>query len=348
MKRIVFLYVGLAIAALGYAAFWFYRADRVEDAIDAGTAALAARGWDVSHGGRRVSGFPYRLAARFDRPAVASADGSRRWESESATVYAEPWDLRHYVVVPGERHVLRMSLGGVEAVHDIVTQAARGSVVFDRASRPLRGVAEISGLTASRRGGERTEAAKMVLGVRRDGESAAAPIELSVRIDGLRLAETPHEALGSLVALLAADATLSGPPPGGRSAADGLSASSLARWRDGGGALDLRALSVDWGPVSLRGSGRLSLDGALRPEGEIESRIAGFPALIEALVGLGVIGAETALALSLGVGLLAETPADGGPPEVRVPISLGGGRLSIGPAPIVELPPLAVTPGAPR
>ncbi len=342
MKRIVLLYVGLAVAASGYVAFWLYRADRIEDAIDAGTAALEARGWEVSYGGRRVSGFPYRLAAVFDVPAVAAAAGSWRWESETAAVYAEPWDLRHYVLAPGERHVLRISRGGADVFRDIVMQAARGSVVFDRARRPLRGVAEASGLTVARRGGGRTEAAKILLGVRRAGNPAAAPVDLSVRVDGLRLAETPHEALGPLIALLAADATLSGPPPGGWSAA------SLARWRDGGGALDIRALSVDWGPVSLRGSGRLSLDGALRPKGEIESRIAGFPALIEALAGQGVIGAETALALSLGVGLLAETPAGGGPPEVRVPIALGDGRLSIGPAPIVELPPLAVTPGALR
>ena len=342
MKRIVLLYLALAVAASGYAAFWFYRADRIGDALDAGTAALGARGWEVSHGGRRVSGFPYRLAATFDVPAVAAAAGNWRWESEAVTVYAEPWDLRHYVLVPGEQHVLRTSRGGEDVFRDIVVQTARGSVVFDRAWRPLRGVAEASGLTVARRGGGRTEAAKILFGVRRDGDSAAAPIDLSVRVDGLRLAETPHEALGPLIALLAADGTLSGPPPGGWSAA------SLARWRDGGGALDIRALSVDWGPVSLRGSGRLSLDGALRPEGEIESRIAGFPALIEALLGQGVIGAETALALSLGVGLLAETPADGGPPEVRVPIALGDGRLSIGPAPVVELPPLAVTPGAPR
>ena len=342
MKRIVLLWLALAVAASGYAAFWFYRADRVGDAIDAGTAALEARGWEVSHGGRRVSGFPYRLAATFDVPAVADAAGNWRWESGTAAVYAEPWDLRHYVLVPGERHVLRTFRGGAEVFRDIVMQTARGSVVFDRAWRPLRGVAEASGLTVARRGGGRTEAAKILFGVRREGESAAAPVDLSLRVDGLRLAEAPHGALGPLIALLAADATLSGPPPGGWSAA------SLARWRDGGGALDIRALSVDWGPVSLRGRGRLSLDGALRPEGGIESRIAGFPALIEALVGQGVIGAETALALSLGVGLLAETPADGGPPEVRVPIALGDGRLSIGPAPVVELPPLAVTPGAPR
>ena len=343
MKRIVLLWLALAVAASGYAAFWFYRADRVGDAIDAGTAALEARGWEVSHGGRRVSGFPYRLAATFDVPAVADAAGNWRWESGTAAVYAEPWDLRHYVLVPGERHVLRTFRGGAEVFRDIVVQTARGSVVFDRAWRPLRGVAEASGLTVARRGGDgRIEAAKILFGVRREGESAAAPVDLSIRVDGLRLTEAPHEALGPLIALLAADATLSGPPPGGWSAA------SLARWRDGGGALDIRALSVDWGPVSLRGSGRLSLDGALRPEGGIESRIAGFPALIEALVGQGVIGAETALALSLGVGLLAETPAGGGPPEVRVPILLGDGRLSIGPAPVVELPPLAVTPGALR
>ena len=42
MKHIAFLYIALAVAAAGYAAFWFYRADRVEDVIDTGTAALAA------------------------------------------------------------------------------------------------------------------------------------------------------------------------------------------------------------------------------------------------------------------------------------------------------------------
>ena len=340
MKRIVLLYAALALAAAGYAGFWFYQADRVEDIIDAGVAALKARGWEASHGGLRVSGFPYRLAAEFTRPALAAADGGWRWEGEAITVYAEPWNLRHLVATLQGQQVLRMSRGSEDVVHDIAILGARGSVVFDRAWRPLRGVAEVSGARGWLHGGERVEAAKTLLAAQR-GEAPAAPaIDLSFRIESMLLPEAPQGAPGRLVALLAADTVLSRPPPGD------LSAAELARWRDDSGALDIRALSVDWGPVSLRGTGRLSLDEALRPAGEIESRVAGFPELVEALRGQGVIGAETALALTLGIGLLEETPADGGPPEVSVPVTLGGGQLSIGPAPIVDLAPL--TPDAPR
>ena len=341
MKRIVLLYAALALAAAGYAGFWFYRAGQVEDIVDAGIAALEARGWEASHGGLRVSGFPYRLAAEFTRPALAAADGGWRWEGEAITIYAEPWNLRHLVgAAPRGRHVLRMSRGSEDVVHDIDMLGARGSVVFDRAWRPLRGVAEVSRARVSLRGGERVKAAKMLLSARRGEASAAAAIDLSFRIESMLLPKALQAAPGRLVALLAADTVLSRPPPGD------LSAAELARWRDDSGALDIRALSVDWGPVSLRGTGRLSLDEALRPAGEIESRIAGFPELVETLRGQEVIGAATALALTLGVGLLEETPADGGPPEVSVPVTLGGGQLSIGPAPIVDLAPL--TPDAPR
>lgn len=350
MKRIVLLYAALAVAAVAYTGYWFLLAARAERAIDREIAGQAARGLAVSYTGRRLTGYPYRLSAEFTGLALGPtgvAPGGRsgwRWKSDRVAAHVEPWNLRHVVAVFDGAHRLRTARG---ARIQATAGSARASLVLDGAGRPLRAVVDAADIgLAAAAGFAGAEAERVRLAARRatggGEEEARADIDVAVRIDDLSVADRGRAAYAHPVRRMSVDGTLRGPAPAAWSPAE------LARWRDDGGAFAVRDVAFDWGPVSLRGDGEIGLDEALRPRGEIDARIAGFPALVDLLRAEGVIDDGAALALTLALGLLAEAPDGGGAPRVAVPVTLGEGRLWIGPVPVLRVGAVAGLSSAPR
>ena len=346
MKRIFLLYAVLAAAAAAWTVWWFVVAARVEAFVDAQTAELRSGAAALSWGGRRTTGYPYRVAVEFSEPEAAWTAGGAEWRWRGARVigYVEPWDPRHVIVVVRGENLLERTRDGRTDAWTVEAGGARASLVLDESWRPLRALVDIFGIGAAPlgRSGNWAGARKALLAVRRS-EGAAGGVDAAVTVEDVWLPRDAVGLFGQRIALASARATATGPAPAAWSAAE------LARWRDGGGVLEITALEVEWGALSLRGAGRLGLDAALRPEGEIAARIAGVPELADLLAGRGIIDPDAARGLGLAADLLAEAPAGGGPPAVPMPIAARGGALSLGPVPVAALGPVAgATPAAPR
>lgn len=341
MKRVILPYAALATAALAYTGYWFAVADRADRFIDAEVADLDARGVAASWDERRIAGYPYRLTAEFTNPALAWSGGGAewRWQSGSATSHAEPWDLRHYIGFLEGGHVLRRERGGETLEYRIAAEPARTSVELDDSWRPNRIIAELKELSIRPSGGAYAIAAGDTLAAVERADDGV--FEFVVRVTGLAVEDADGAPLAPHIDMLLADTALIGPPP------TGWSAEALSAWRDGGGEVDLRGLAIESGPIVMRGTGKVSLDSALRPQGVIASRISGFGELVDILFAEGAIGDDAAMALRVAIGLLAAPPEGGGPPEVTAPLFLRDGFLSIGPVPVAELKPLAGLPPQP-
>lgn len=345
MKRLFVLYAALAAAAAAWTVWWFAAAARVEAVVDAKADELRSGGAALSWGGRRTTGYPYRVAVEFSEPEAAWAAGGAewRWRGDRVVGYVEPWDPRHIIVVVHGENLVERTRDGRTDAWTVEARGARASLVLDESWRPLRALVDISKIGAAPLGGDNWAYARKALLAARRSEAAAGGVDAAVTVEDARL---PRDAAGPFkrwVALASARATATGPAPAAWTAAE------LARWRDGGGAVEITALEVEWDRLLLRGAGRLGLDAALRPEGEIDARIAGVPALADLLARRGIIDPDAARGLSLAAELLAEAPADGGPPAVPMPVAARGGALSLGPVPVAPLGPLAgPTPDAPR
>lgn len=349
MRRLFVLYTALAAAAAAWTVWWFVAAARVEAFVDAKADELRSGAAALSWGGRRTTGYPYRVAVEFTEPEAAWTAGGAEWRWRGARVvgYVEPWDPRHVIVVVRGENLLERTRDGRADAWTVEAGGARASLVLDESWRPLRALVDISRLGAAPLGGgggggDWAGARKALLAARR-AEGAAGGVDAAVTVEDARFPRDAAGLFGRRVALASARATATGPAPAAWSAAE------LARWRDGGGALEITALEVEWGALSLRGAGRLGLDAALRPEGEIAARIAGVPALADLLARRGIIDPDAARWLGLAADLLAEAPAGGGPPAAPMPIAARGGALSLGPVPVAALGPVAgATPAAPR
>jgi hypothetical protein len=141
----------LAVALVGYAAYWAVASQRLGAAIDERANALRSAGYVVELSDRRVGGFPFRLKVGFGEARIASPSG---WALAVPGLEAEAYthDLGHWVVVAPEgltftrpgggpvevRGDVRGSIAGVSQVPwRIVLQGRKVSLTTPPGARPF-------------------------------------------------------------------------------------------------------------------------------------------------------------------------------------------------------------------
>lgn len=339
--RIFGLFGLLAFAALGYTVYWFYLADRTDALVAEQIDAWRADGLSVSYADRRVYGYPYRLSSEVNAFAIGDPRGDDiwNWQGEKLTVYAQPWDLRHYVaVIEGVNQIDILQPGAIFRV-DAAAESARASLVLDGDYQAERASAEFGKLTLTPRdqaGGITAQHAQIHA---RRPETDPTALDAAMIVNGLMVPAGLGGSLGDEVQNLTLDSSVTGPVPAQ------LDPVSLAAWRDAGGTVEARKWAIDWGRVRIDIDGTLALDHAFRPLGALTARVIGHDALIDFLEGQGTINDNVADALRVTFALLAVRPPDGGPSVLTVPITIQDGWLAAGPVPVVELPPVVPTSG---
>lgn len=140
-----------------------------------------------------------------------------------------------------------------------------------------------------------------------------------VRVTGRGL-EMPRHPWGRL-GTLDAELVLQGPL-----APSASLAGMLAAWRDAGGVLELRGLSLLWGPLRVSGGGELRLTAAGAWQGAFRGRIEGMAESAQALAAAGLVTPAEARA----AGLFQD-------PAQNVALSLRDGFLVLGTLPALPL-----------
>lgn len=361
---------GAALLALGaglHGAAWAWLSGRVEEGAAAWIAQRRAEGWQVSHGPPRRGGWPFRAevtlpALRLERPGFA-------WGAERVALAILPPAMDRLRILPAGRQRLR--LGATEmametqALQAFVTLApgapgtalpAAASASADRVWLDLPGGAielvrprlELdsrapAAAAAARPPGPGSAAAAAPPPQPGNAADAPGPLGLRASAEALllpadALARGPLAAvLGPRLSDLRLDLALSGPlPPAGLPPAR-----RAERWRDMGGLVALRSVSLAWGQAAASASATLALDAALQPAGAGTLRLAGAGALLDAAVGQGLLPPRNAGAARLMLQMMQRRPAEGGPPVLEVPLELEAGVLSAARFPLLRLPPLS-------
>jgi len=167
---------------------------------------------------------------------------------------------------------------------------------------------------------------------------AGAPSEVikaAISLEGVELPEEIGEGLGNKIEALNLDASWVGPMPAV------AKRDAVMAWRDAGGTIELRALNMRWGPLGLSTAGTLALDQELRPMGALTADIIGYGDVVDALILSDVIPLGDGFMAKVAFNVMAEKPADGGPPVLKkVPLTAQNGDLFIGPVQFVKLPAL--------
>jgi len=297
----------LAAAAL-HGAGWLYASQRVRSGAEAYLDSLRGEGWTITHMPVRLAGWP--LAAAVQVPGFA-ADGSGAgvpvaWTATEVRIgvaATQPGTMR---ITPSGAQRWRVGAGPW-------TELTSDS--FDLALDGRGAVLAVQGLNLS---GTSIHVAS--------ARAEVAELDVSATVTGASAGMLPWPVEAATL-----EATLTQPPPASGPAA-------AVAWRDAGGLVQVRALTLSAGPVQASASGTARLDGQLQPGVDLTVLVRGHRPALDRLVQAGTIPEGTATAAKAVLGLLASR--DPGAPA-KVPVTLAGGVLAVAGFPLLRLPPLA-------
>jgi hypothetical protein len=337
MRRWLWIAAVLMLIVAGDAVLWMMTTRRLEAGVGQWMTAQRAAGWHVTATDQQSGGWPFAATLRLSHVAIEGGEPFVRagiaWRADHVT-------LRIAVLHP---MTLQFDASGVGQV-----RIAAGPDVPYSASRLVAGVPlwtaimpnsvsiAAEGLTAGGPG-QTVTIAHLVARTRLMPEAIVGEpaVTTSLSASGIVLPPGRDWALGQRIASLAADVALNGPLP-----TRGSLNERAVTWRDDGGVLDVRALQGVWGPLHLRAKARVQLDSDLQPVGAGSATMVGYTATADELAAHGVMTQGAAIAAKALLSLMAQTPADGGASEVRVPLSLQRRTLSMRHVPLVCVPPL--------
>ncbi len=334
----ILVIVVITVAAGG----WLVAARAVERALEQWAQERRSEGFEVSWDNLDITGFPIRLNGRLQGARMASGGSI---QSGAAGIQQWSWlppdlTLRFFPLAPNRVDITAPGAHQFQFVVDDQSQSlgADTDTATARVRLNLRGRIEavsalVSGLEIDdpERALRLTAASATV--VVEQLESADEPaFQGGFSLSGVELPATLAGPLGARLTTLAAQATWFGDLPSGNME------QAMTRWRDTGGRLEITSASMIWGPIRAAASGQLTLDNALQPQGALESEIRGMDNAITAFESAGFIDGGGAALARIAIAALSRTPADGGGPVVRLPLTIQQRQVSLGPLPLTTLP----------
>ncbi len=331
LQLALLILAAVAIAAAGYTAYWYSAAQQLRAGMEEWSKERRAAGWYVDLGVPDISGFPWRIDVFLQTPRLAGPDGEWRWTAPNIKAIAAPWLPGNITVSTPGIHVFTTRQGEYwvefgDAEADI---SVDGSGISDTVIR-------LSKVDIRPPDGARMQVERAVLrgrsGVVADPAEQAPETGFGIAVDarGITLPARWRPPLGRNMARLSIDAVVTGKFGSGKTSAE-----MLAHWRDGGGAVEVNAFSLDWEALTLRADGTFALDAELQPEGAMMADIRGIDRTTDQLIAAGVIDARTAFAAKVANRALSFR---GG--SAKLPLSVQNRRLYIGPVPILRLKPV--------
>ncbi len=363
-RRLLALLVLTPVLAIGVeAVVWLVAARQLEAAFQGWVAARRAEGWQVAAGAERVGGWPFAAIVTIAGFAISGGQelvpGGLAWRTGQLALRVELLAPEKLLLRPTGPEHFRIAGSPEVALAATRVEAALPMAVGPDAAERIAITAWDARLGTTARAPYLLRAGTLKIDASLDQPTAgASPITRPVtgeagpgappgsvetarpavllRLDATQVATARARlpALGPDIALVSLSVVMTGPLPSGPAWTVGLGA-----WRDGGGTLTVRDLSLVWGPLAVGAAGRLALDRAMQPAGEGTARIVGYAATLDALAVDGSIGRGAATAAKAVLMLLARpSTGAGAPPEVDVPLRLEDRTLSVGTIPLLRVP----------
>lgn len=325
-----------AVCAALYVVYWFTMALQLRSGIAEWAAARRAEGVAVAYQGPELSGFPFRVRARLENPAMKAdaVPAPWRWQGTRAYVELRPWNFSRLTVrLPG-RHEFRMTHDGRETAVDATAKAFAADLDF-ASGRAVAAEVTGEGIVAT---GNREFAGALIerlaatvkMPVLRAADHQTATVAFDLAVERARLPDRVEAALGRDVARLAVAGQVLGAVPKGPPKA------ALAAWRDAGGTVKIDRAATDYGPLAMKGDGTLALDKAMQPIGAFTANIEGLFETIDRLREKGLIRGRDSVTAKVILGAFMRK--DGGRHALNVAVTVQDRKVFVGPVALMSLP----------
>jgi hypothetical protein len=292
-------------------------------------------GWAADVSALEVNGFPSRFDTTISDIRLADPGTGIAWSAPFVQFLSLAYKPYQVIAVLPESHVFSTPLQTLTISHD----RARGSLFLEPStSLPLdRAIVVIEAgevsstlgwkisLTEGRLAAERVAASENTYRIGAELTGFAPSLETKTMLD-------PGGVLPTTVETMHLDATVRFTAPWDRRAIE------VARPQVTNIALD--DLSANWGNVTFRATGELSVDDAGVPSGRITVRAVEWRRLLEMAIGTGLLADTFRPALEGALELMAAL--EGRPDTLDAPLTFESGFVSFGPIPLGPAPRIVI------
>lgn len=339
-RRIAFVaIVVLLAAAIGYGVWWWWLAHMITTRLNAWIAAERSAGVTVAYDQLGIGGFPFAVRVQATTPHILLPDGTA-WVGEHATATVVLWRPHDVAITLDGQQRATLPAAGARPTVALATRDGKGDIALDDngAIRDVGLLLDTATLTvadaAIALGGADLHA---VLPLHPPADHTQVGLTLGANIAKVTLPETLTTPLGRDLTDVRAGLRVMGKLPGQ------LRAAAIDAWSHDGGTVELDALHLGWGPLTLDATGTLALDEARQPMGALTAHIEGMDEAVDALSASGLVRPGDAQTVKTVVGILAK-PGPDGKKAVTAPITAQDGWLYLGPVRLVRLPQIAIAP----
>lgn len=325
----------------GYVYWWHQVADRLVDLADNWRQQRINEGYEISHTPLVTSGFPYRVKVTAEALSIANPTHVQAPRIDIPVFWAvvQPWRINHVIFgVEGAARAGWLEEGEQRGL-DFTTSTALGSATFNTRGRIRTVALDITELAAQPSWRPPITAERLQIhGRPKSSESPGDTSnneekegqQIAVRADNMIIEGMDDFPLGKRIEDFSLSSILYG------TVRKLPAADTLAEWRDAGGFVDVQAFNIDWGRGAISGKGALTLDERMRPQGELETRIAGYENILAALTETRQIDPNAARTIGFGLSLLARE-GDDGKRYIALPLSAQEGGVYLGPIYLMKI-----------
>ncbi len=339
MRRVIWLPALLLILiAAAYSAYWLHVRAEATRLIDAWARAQARAGGEATWRARVTGGFPFRVTARFDGPALTlpgpGDPRARQITAEGLDLHTLPYDLNHIIAQPRGVVTAPDLQGGVATLAADDLRASfrltrRGAVRLAADSGALEAAwPQAVGTHAPRANAPLALAADALELYVAQNDDDLSRVRAFARLAGARwpasLGPAGPDALHADVEISATQAVLGARSP----------SAVMTAWIRDGGAITLNTLAARWDEAALVVRGNVSVESDRMWTGALDIALAKPEVVFARLAALQVISPEAAAAAAPLAALAA-----GGDQRLELRAEIDKGVVSMLGVALMRLPP---------
>lgn len=322
----------ILLAAGGWSGNWVWQSSLRRQAVDRWMQDLRASGWEAQASNISVRGFPNRLDTTFTEARLVSPDGARAWSAPFLQIIQLVYDPSRSIVVWPHRQVL----GQGDARRFLDSRDMRASLQL----RPERGefdhgTVEMTDAVLTRqdradRPGADAAVARMVASFRtRDAAANAYDVALTATDVRLPSADASR-LLPAVIGKVQLEGTARLDAPASLQTATG----TVPRLKS----LEIGSLRVEWGALSLRAGGALTVGAGGLLSGRVAVKARNWRRLLDQAVQAGLLPESAAGPVTTMLQVIAE--GTGNPKTLDTELTIEDGVVYLGMIPLASLPPL--------
>jgi len=322
----ILTFIVLALAAV-YSGYWYFGASATERAATQQFVDLETAGWDVTYTDLSTAGFPSRFDTTIKDLTLVSKDGRQTWSLPFAQALSLAYKPNEIIFAfPPSQTLLIDGVPITLASDSLLASIA----VSPTPSLALATVTAEVGAFSATADNQRLFGLTSGLAALRANAQAPHGYDAYLDLDGfalpdqLRIVLDPNGRLPATFGQVTVDSNLTFDADIDRHA---------AKTQPKLTGLDLKGMTIAWGPLQLRGSGSLQIDSAGVPTGKITLTAENWRQMIPLAVNAGILDAGVARTFENMAGLLS-----GGGTQLSTPISFSNGNMSLGPIPLGPAP----------